>query len=147
MVIIMNNKLTKNSATVAVAAVAAIIGVIIYIITSVTGYLAASTTNMAPIICTVAAVILLGAVVFAGEKLSETLKDILIILASALLLVSFYFFIISRVPLAADVYFIPVNYPAAEATALHISIVGAVFYLVSYIAIIAAAFTKKKDNA
>lgn len=53
---------------------------------------------------------------------------------------------ISRVSLAADVYFIPVNYPASEASALHISIVGAALYIVADIVMIVTAFVKKKNR-
>ena len=63
--------------------------------------------------------------------------------AVALLLYSFYEFVLGRVSLAADVYFIPVNYPASEATALHISIVGIALYVVADVAMIAAAFVRR----
>ena len=56
---------------------------------------------------------------------------------------SFAVFVLARVSLAADVYFIPVNYPASEATALHISIVGAVCYLVGIVALIVEGFSAK----
>ena len=46
--------------------------------------------------------------------------------------------------LAADVYFIPVNYPQAEETALHLSIVGIVLYLASIIIMIVEALSAKE---
>ena len=112
--------------------------------TSVTGYLTDAVMNPMPVICTVVAII---AAVFAAigeEKVNAIVYDILIVVVNILLLVSFYWFILGRVSLAADVYFIPVNYPAAEADTLHISIVGAVFYLVADIMMIVMAFIKKK---
>ena len=63
-----------------------------------------------------------------------------------LLLYSFYEFVIGRVSLAADVYFIPVNYPASEATALHISLAGIALYVIADIAVIVAAFMKRADE-
>lgn len=63
-----------------------------------------------------------------------------------MLLVSFYFFVMGRVKLAADVYFIPVNYPVAEAQALYISLVGVVFYLISLVMLITAGFRERKKG-
>lgn len=142
----MKIKLDKKSGSILIAAILALIGLIIYSITSVTGYLMASAVNPWPIICTAASMILLAATVFVADKLSAVIKDAMIALASVLLLISFYFFVMSRVQLAADVYFIPVNYPASEATALHISIVGVVFYLAADIAIIVSAFMNKRER-
>lgn len=129
------------------AAAAALVGMIIYIVTSVTGYLAAAAMNPMPVICTIAAIVVTGVVAEGEEKLNVVVYDVLIVLINILLLVSFYWFILGRVSLAADVYFIPVNYPASEADALHISIVGAAFYLVADIVMIVTAFTKKKKEA
>ncbi len=129
------------------AAAAALVGMIIYIVTSVTGYLATSAMNPLPVICTVAAIIIAAVAAVQEEKIPSVPYDILLVGISVLLLISFYCFILGRVSLAADVYFIPVNYPASEATALHISIVGAVFYLIADIIMIVTTFTKKKANA
>lgn len=129
------------------AAAAALVGMIIYIVTSVTGYLATSAMNPLPVICTVAAIIIAAVAAVQEEKIPSVPYDILLVGISVLLLISFYCFILGRVSLAADVYFIPVNYPASEATALHISIVGAVFYLIADIILIVTTFTKKKANA
>ena len=103
--------------------------------------------NPMPVICTIAAIVVTGVVAEGEEKLNVVVYDVLIVLINILLLVSFYWFILGRVSLAADVYFIPVNYPASEADALHISIVGAAFYLVADIVMIVTAFTKKKKEA
>jgi len=132
--------------TLIVAAVAAIAGLAVYLYTSLTGYLASAALNTTPVLCTLAAVVLLAVVIAAGSRLAQLVNDVAIAASGALLLVSIYQFVLARVSLAADVYFIPVNYPAAEATALHISIVGAVLYLVAYIALIAAAFTSGKGS-
>ena len=129
------------------AAAAALVGMIIYIVTSVTGYLATSAMNPLPVICTVAAIIIAAVAAVQEEKIPSVPYDILLVGISVLLLISFYYFILGRVSLAADVYFIPVNYPASEATALHISIVGAVFYLIADIILIVTTFTKKKAIA
>ncbi len=116
-------------------------GHVVYGVTSATGYLAGSATNPLPIVCTIAALLCLAARMFAGEKLPGVVNDLLLVLAALGLIASFAVFTLARVPLAADVYFIPVNYPAAEETALHTSIVGVAAYLVAIMALIVDAFT------
>ena len=143
----MKNAISKSNLILWGAAAAALVGMIIYIVTSVTGYLATSAMNPLPVICTVAAIIIAAVAAVQEEKIPSVPYDILLVGISVLLLISFYCFILGRVSLAADVYFIPVNYPASEATALHISIVGAVFYLIADIIMIVTTFTKKKANA
>lgn len=93
-----------------------------------------------------AAIIIMLAICFAGQKISGSVVDLMMLFSVALLLYSFYEFVIGRVSLAADVYFIPVNYPASEATALHISLVGIVLYIIADIAVIAAAFMRRADE-
>ena len=122
------------------AAICALAGLIVYIVTSVTGYLAASPVNIFPMVAGAAAVVLMGA------KLSGTAVDVMMLFSIVLLLYSFYEFVIGRVSLAADVYFIPVNYPASEATALHISLAGIALYVIADIAVIVAAFMKRADE-
>ena len=143
----MKKAISKSNLILWGAAAAARVGMIIYIVTSVTGYLATSAMNPLPVICTVAAIIIAAVAAVQEEKIPSVPYDILLVGISVLLLISFYCFILGRVSLAADVYFIPVNYPASEATALHISIVGAVFYLIADIILIVTTFTKKKANA
>lgn len=132
----------KNGVTVAAVLMAAA-GMVIYMVTSMNGYLASSAVNPWPVVCTVAAVVMLVVSAGMGSKMTAVMGDILVMAASVLLLVSFYYFVLARVQLAADVYFIPVNYPASEATALHISIAGVTLYLLADIAVIVKAFSKK----
>lgn len=141
--IIMKIKITKANSITFIALLSALVGMIIYIVTSVTGYLAASALNPWPIMCTVVCMILLWAATFMGERFTPLFLDVMTAAGLVMLLVSFYLFVMSRVSLAADVYFIPVNYPEAEAAALHVSIVGAIFYMVALIALIIEGFRKK----
>ena len=136
-------KLAKSGLSVWVALVTAVIGLVVYLVTSFTGYLAGSATNPAPIVCTVIAIVLMAVLAAAGDKLGGAVLDLAVLAATVLLIASFALFALSRVSLVADVYFIPVNYPAAEETALNISIVGLVSYLVSIVAMIAACFSGK----
>ena len=134
---------TKLNPKMIVAAVAGVIGLAVYGYTSLTGYLAASTTSTLPVVLTVAALVCLALRQFAGDKMPSILSDVLLVAADVCLIGSFAVFVLARVSLAADVYFIPVNYPASEATALHISIVGAVCYLVSIVTLIVEGFSAK----
>lgn len=140
----MKKIINKSNLVFWIAAIAALVGMIIYIVTSVTGYLATAVMNPMPVICTVIAIIIAAFAAVGEKKVNAVVYDILIVLINVMLLVSFYWFISGRVSLAADVYFIPVNYPASEASALHISIVGAALYIVADIVMIVTAFVKKK---
>ena len=128
---------TKLNTKTIVAAVASVIGLAVYGYTSMVGYLAASATSTLPVVLTVAALVCLALRQFAGSN------DVLLVAANICLIGSFAVFVLARVSLAADVYFIPVNYPASEATALHISIVGAVCYLVGIVTLIVEGFSAK----
>ena len=128
---------TKLNTKTIVAAVASVIGLAVYGYTSMVGYLAASATSTLPVVLTVAALVCLALRQFAGSKLPAVVNDVLLVAANVCLIGSF------AVSLAADVYFIPVNYPASEATALHISIVGAVCYLVGIVTLIVEGFSAK----
>lgn len=142
----MSKQNEKSFKIVGLAAIFALAGLIVYIVTSVTGYLAASSVDVVPIVTSAAAIIIMLAICFAGQKISGSVVDLMMLFSVALLLYSFYEFVIGRVSLAADVYFIPVNYPASEATALHISLVGIVLYIIADIAVIAAAFMRRADE-
>ena len=131
---------TKLNTKTIVAAVASVIGLAVYGYTSMVGYLAASATSTLPV---VAELVCLALRQFAGSKLPAVVNDVLLVAANVCLIGSFAVFVLARVSLAADVYFIPVNYPASEATALHISIVGAVCYLVGIVALIVEGFSAK----
>ena len=98
-------------------------------------------------VLTVAALVCLALRQFAGSKLPAVVNDVLLVAANVCLISSFAVFVLARVSLAADVYFIPVNYPASEATALHISIVGAVCYLVGIVTLIVEASPQRTDES
>lgn len=134
---------TKLNPKMIVAAAAGVIGLAVYGYTSLTGYLAASATSTLPVALTLAALVCLALRQFAGDKMPAILSDVLLVAADVCLIGSFAVFVLARVSLAADVYFIPVNYPASEATALHISVVGAVCYLVGIVALIVEGFSAK----
>lgn len=125
------------------ALAAALIGLVIYLVNSTTGYMAGQGLNALVIVPSVAAMVALAIRVFAGDRLPEVLDDVLLIGAEALLLVSFAQFVLERVRLAADIYFIPVNYPASEQTSLNVALIGVACYLVAILLLVVKAFTAK----
>lgn len=135
--------LTKSGWLICVALVTSLAGMIFYIVTSTTGYLAGSTLNPTPIILTAVAILLVLLLVGATNKLHPLLIDLFIVGSTVFLIVSFALFLLGRVSLAADVYFIPVNYPQAEEAALNASLVGIALYLISIITMIIAGFAEK----
>jgi len=136
-------KIKKAGLLLVFAVITALIGMLFYIVTSVTGYLASAAMNPLPVICSLAAIGILALLIMLPEKLTAIIYDLAVAAATVLLIISFVFYVLSRVTLAADVYFIPVNYPQSEAAALHISIVGVAFCLLSVIVMLIAAFSNK----
>lgn len=139
----MMKSLTKSGWMICIASIAALAGLILYIVTSTTGYLAGSALDPLPIIFTVVALFLTCVLIGASNKLHPVMNDVLVVTSTVLIIVSFAIFILARVRLAADIYFIPVNYPKAEEVALNISIAGFVSYVISILAMIIAAFSDK----
>ncbi len=126
------------------AAVAAtLIGLVIYLINSTTGYMAGQGLNALVIVLSVVAIVALAVRMLAGSRLSAVLNDVLLIGSEVLLLVSFAQFVLERVRLAADIYFIPVNYPASEQTSLNVALIGVACYLVAIVLLVVKAFTAK----
>lgn len=127
-----------------IAAVTALVGLVFYLITSFTGYLAQSAINPVPIVCSAAALVLLCVCWFTAQSLSPLVRELLALVAGILLIASFAFFTLARVSLAADVYFIPVNYPQSEEIALYLSLVGIALYLASIITLVVEALSAKE---
>ncbi|KAB8286638.1 sodium:proton antiporter [Bifidobacterium ramosum] len=136
-----------------IAVVCGVIGLAVYWVTSTTGYLAGQGVNAAVLACGAVAVVALIAKITLGSRLvaggvaGGVLADLLLVGSEVLMIVAFAFFVLARVRLAADIYFIPVNYPAAEETALNISLIGVVAYAVAIIALIVKAFAKDRVAA
>lgn len=121
------------------AALAALIGLGFYLVTSLTGYLAGSQPDAVLIGCSAAGILLLAVLAFG--KVSGGLRDLVVLAAGMTLIASMILFVLARTSLAADLYFIPVNYPASEQTAFNLSVVGIVFYLAAVVVDIAIAFS------
>ena len=136
-------KQQKLSVTGLVAVVAALVGVAFYLVTTLTGYLTGSAPNLLVLGCSVLAILLLA--VLASGKTAGGVRDLVILAAGFLLIAGMVLFALSRTSLAADLYFIPANYPASEETAFQLSLVGIAGYLVALVADLVAAFSADKD--
>lgn len=122
------------------AAIMALVGMIIYIATSTTGYLAGTAVDAWPIVLAVIVILVAVALVLFSDKIDSRITGAIIVVLAALVAIGFARFVLARVTLIADVYFIPVNFPASEAETLYASIVGFVFYVLTFIALAIAAF-------
>ena len=119
------------------ALVCSVAGLAIYLASSMTGYLAGKGLSAVVIVCTLLAWVCLAPVELArldGEQ--SVVASMRSLAAEVLLLIAFAVFAMSRVRLAADVYFIPVNYPPSEQTALNWSILGVAGYAAAIVAVI-----------
>lgn len=119
-----------------VAMVALLLGLILYLVTSLTGYMANQGLNPVLLVCTILSFLVLLPVWPRIWQSRPFVPYLRLLLSEVLLLLAFSTFIMSRVRLAADVYFIPVNFPPEELTALNISVVGVIAYLVAILAVI-----------
>lgn len=128
------------------SAVLSLVAMIFYIVTGATGFLAGNVVNPAPIILTILGIAALVAAALLSEKLDRRIVGGILFAAVILLAISLCVFVTERVQLFADVYFIPVNYPAAEGSALTVSIVGMVFYIVSLVGTVVAGFAEKLNK-
>ncbi len=130
-----------------VSAVLSLVALIIYIASSATGYLAGQSINPLPIVLTILGIALLAAAVAGAGKADKRLIGIVLFAACVLLTVSLCVCINERVQLFADVYFIPVNYPAGEGSTLNFSIVGIVFYVVAILGTVVSGFGEQLNKA
>lgn len=126
-----------------VAMAATLVGLVIYIVNSTTGYMAGQGMSVPLIVLSVVAVIALVLRIAVRDRLPAVLADVLLIAPEVMLLASFAQFVLARVRLAADIYFIPVNYPASEQVSLNVALIGVGCYLVAIIALVVEAFTAK----
>lgn len=140
------SKLGKDGTAIGVSAVLSLVGLIIYIVSATTGFLAGQDVNALPIVFSILAILIDAVIMVKGDSLGGLIKGVLMIAVAALLAVIFAQFILARLTVFADVWFIPVNYPAAEGTALTASMTGIIFYILSFVAVAVAGFIGKKEN-
>ncbi len=124
------------------AGVLALVALIVYSINSDTGYYASSSTNSLPIAFAVISIVLcIGAPIIA-DKMDSRIPNVFVLIAAVLMSAAACVYILERVSLFADMWFIPTDPPAAESAALAPTMVGIIFYFVSALAAVAACFGK-----
>lgn len=130
-----------------IAAAAAIVGLIIYIVNATTGYMAGRELNFLIVAATLVSIVLLAAAVLCADRLDGKVVDLMLVLAGVLLIVGFSLFILDRVSIIADIYFLPVNYPDSEAATMNSALAGFVLYLLGIVMTTAAAFITRPGEA
>ena len=123
-----------------IACVAALVAVVMWFV-SYSTYPAAAVNSVVGTICGICAILLMAASSFGLVK--GKFRGLLILLAGLLLIGFFYQFVMGRVSITADAYFIPVNHPVEEDTAMTQTIVVIAATLVSFLAITIDAFATK----
>lgn len=136
----------KSPALLLASAVVSAAGLMVYLVNTLTGYMAGRGLNVTVVAATTVAIIALVADAVSMDKLNDITIDGIMVGAAVLQIIGFLFFVLDRVSIVADVYFLPVNYPAAEETALNISIVGFVLYILAIILAAVAAFSTRPSE-
>lgn len=122
------------------AAVMALVGLIIYIVNSTTGYLGSTQMDVLPVVLTILAILLLAALIAVAGKTNHWVSYIILLAAIVLLAVSVSVFISTRTDVAGDQWYIPGMDTPEKGACLNGSIVGVVFYGLSMLSVVAAAF-------
>ena len=135
-------KTKKQSKLAWIAVCMAAIGLILYIISGVI-FPSKSILGWQMIAASAVALLLLAVVAYAGETVPKLLRDVCIVGGGLALIAAISFFVLNRVDPAADIWFIPVNYPAAEKTSLYISCAGIAACCVAFVATVIKAFSAK----
>ncbi len=131
------------------AAVLSLVGLIIFIVSGTTGFMAGQPISALTIVFTIIAILGLGTLFAISEKIDKRIVGGILFVLVVLLAVAMCMFIMDRLQLFADVYFIPVNHPKIEDAALSATIAGIVFYILAIIGTIVVGFSGKlnKENA
>lgn len=122
------------------AAVMALVGLIIYIVNSTTGYLGNTQMNALPVVLTILAILLIAGLIVVAGKTNHWVSYVVLLAAIVLLAVSVSVFVSTRTDVAGDQWFIPGMDTPEKGACLSGSIVGVVFYGLSMLSVIAAAF-------
>ena len=138
----MATKTQKQSKLAWFAVCAAAVGLILYLISGLI-FPSKSILGWQVFAAGCCALLLLAVVAYAGDTLPKLLRDVCIVGGGLALIVTISFFVLHRVDPAADIWFIPVNYPAAEATSLYISCAGICALFLAFVAVVVKAFTAK----
>ncbi|TCD53873.1 hypothetical protein EJ419_06370 [Alloscardovia theropitheci] len=137
-----------------IAAVATLAALIIVIVSGTTGFLAGNAINYPAIGLSILAVVALTAdvaLMIRGNKIAvegmpslrSIISDGLLIVSIASICAALAFLLVRRMPLVADIYFIPVNHPAAEDVAMNMTIAALVGYVIAVLLLIVESFMSR----
>lgn len=131
------------------AAIFALIGLIIYSVNSTTGVMKGVTLDVEPIIYSVLAIVLLAGIIAANGKVPQWVISAAMVVIVVFLALSIGDFIYNRTDVAGNQWFIPDLDTPEQGACLNQAITGVVFYFLSVVAVVVAAFIGKfsKENA
>lgn len=124
------------------ASIILIPGFIIFMINSTTGYLYGS--KLSALVVCLSLLGIIGGILLAifGDKLGK-FAGVGYLLVAACAAISIAGIVWSVEAVAADIFFIPVNYPASEDTTWALAITSIVFYAIAFVAATTACFGGK----
>lgn len=128
------------------AAVFAIVAVIIYSINSTTGVMQTIELDVAPIVYSVIAIVLLAGIIAANGKVPQWVISAAMVVIVVFLTLSLCGLIENRTDIAGDQWFIPGLDTPEKGACLSQAIVGVVFYALSIIALVVSAFMGKFER-
>lgn len=133
--------LTKRNILLFSSALLSVVGLIIYIVVSTTGYFVGKAPNAFVILGTILFAVVAIAYSIFSDKV-EKYESIVFFVLTALLVLAFVFFVLDKEEVVGEML-IPVNHPQKQIDAATTSIIGIVFYLVSFVLLAIASFLGK----
>ena len=125
------------------SALLGLVGLIIYLIVATTGYFVGDAPNAAVTVGSIFYILLTILYVLFQDKL-EKFDTIAIYVLTAFLLLAFVFFILDKEEVVGEML-VPVNHPQKQIDAAVTSVVGIVFYILSFLLLAIASFFGKKE--
>ncbi len=140
-------KLTVRNLLLVGSLLTAIVGFIIYMITATTGYFVNKAPNAIVVVFSILFILAAIAFVCFDEKVGKFDTLVFFFLAACIIL-SFVFFVLDKEEVVGEMMN-PVNHPQKQIDAATNTIVGVVFYGVSFIFLAVSSFfgNKKKEKA
>lgn len=137
----MKKILTKRNLFLLGSALFTLVGLVIYLIVSTTGYFVGKAPSA--LVVTFSILFILAGVAFAflEDKLDKYSLIVFFALA-AMFITAFVFFVLDKEEVVGEML-IPVNHPQKQIDAATTSIVGIVFYLISFILFAISSFMDK----
>ena len=135
-------KTKKRSLLAWIAVFSLIVGMILYVVSALI-FPSKSILSWEVFVSGVVGCLLLAAVALKGDTLPGLLRDVCIVGGGLCVIVAISFFVLHRLEPGADIWFIPVNYPAQEEASLYVSCAGIACMFVGFIATVMKAFSAK----